>query len=48
VSFRGCRGASPLSTSKMSASRASPSSRARRAVTASPSVERFLPGTGRR
>jgi hypothetical protein len=32
VSFLGCGGASPLSASKMSASRASPSTRARRAV----------------
>jgi ParB family transcriptional regulator, chromosome partitioning protein len=48
VPFRGCSGASSLSSSKMSASRASPSSRARRAVTASPGVDWFLPGIARR
>jgi hypothetical protein len=44
VLSRGCRGASSLTSSKMSASRASPSSRARRAVTASSGAGRFLTG----
>ena len=43
VLSRGCRGASSLTSSKMSASRASPSSRTRRAVTVSPGG-RPLPG----
>ena len=42
VLFRGCRGASSLTSPEMSASRASPSSRTRRAVTVSSGAGRFL------
>ena len=45
---RGCRGASSLTSLKMSASRASPSSRTRRAVTVSSGAGRFLAGISRR
>ena len=48
VLFRGCSGASSLTSSKMPASRASPSSRAWRAVTVSSGVGRFLAGISRR
>ena len=48
VLSRGCRGASSLTSSKMSASPASPSSRTRRAVTVSPGAGRFLAGISRR
>ena len=44
VLYRGCSGASSLTSSKMSASRASPSSRTRRAVMLSSGVGRFLTG----
>jgi hypothetical protein len=44
VLSRGCRSASSLTSSKTSASRASPSSRTRRAVMVSSGVGRFLAG----
>ena len=48
VLSRGCRGASSLTSSKMSASPASPPGRTRRAVTVSPGAGRFLAGISRR
>jgi hypothetical protein len=47
VSLRGCNGASSLTSSKMPASRASPSRRIPRAVTASWGAGRFLAGIPR-
>ena len=48
VLSRGCSGASSLTSSKMSASRASPASRIWRAVTVSSGSGRFLAGISRR